>query len=139
MQRPRPSCLVLASILIAKSLSAQAVTGSISGTIIDPSGAAVGGVQIEITNLETELRRTAANLDNGTYTVAQLPPGTYDVLIQKPGFANQVQRGVRLLVKSKPDSRFQALTFVCIPEYRGHSGSPGPRDYFRNFGESCGA
>jgi len=98
MQRPRPSCLVLASILIAKSLSAQAVTGSISGTIIDPSGAAVGGVQIEITNLETELRRTATNLDNGIYTVAQLPPGTYDVLIQKPGFANQVQRGVRLLV-----------------------------------------
>ena len=91
-------CLPLAFIFLATFLPAQTTTGSINGTILDPSGSAVGGVQVEVVNRDTDLHRTATSSDNGTYTVPQLPPGMYDLSIQKPGFASETHRSIQLLV-----------------------------------------
>jgi hypothetical protein len=94
----RLSRLILAVSLLAGYLPAQTTTGSITGSILDPSGAAVGGVHLEIVNSDTQLHRSATSSDNGSYTVAQLAPGTYDVSIEKAGFASEIHRGIRLLV-----------------------------------------
>ncbi len=79
--------LALAASVFAALSLAQTTNGSMNGTVTDPSGSAVGGVQIQVTNKDTGVQRTATTLDNGTYTVPQLPPGTYDITVQKSGFA----------------------------------------------------
>jgi hypothetical protein len=101
MQFRRLSCLLLAVLFWTAYLPAQTVTGSINGTVLDPSGAAVGAVQVEAVNTGTGLRRTAASSDSGTYTIAQLPPGIYDISVEKPGFAKETHRNLQLLVKSE--------------------------------------
>ncbi len=62
---------------------AQELTGSIEGTVTDPNGAVVPGVEVTITNRavggSTGFRRTVTTDQNGFYRVQQVPPGTYDV------------------------------------------------------------
>jgi Carboxypeptidase regulatory-like domain/TonB dependent receptor-like, beta-barrel len=94
----RLSSLAIFLLFAVKSLVSQTTTGSINGTVLDPSGAGVGGVEVEVTSPGTGLKRTAASTDSGTYTVPQLPPGTYDVTVTKAGFATETHREVQLLV-----------------------------------------
>ncbi|MGE3466938.1 MAG: carboxypeptidase regulatory-like domain-containing protein, partial [Pyrinomonadaceae bacterium] len=64
---------------------AQETTGSIEGTIVDPAGAVVPGVEVTITNRSTTgaasvgFRRTATTDDNGFFRVQQIPPGVYNI------------------------------------------------------------
>jgi hypothetical protein len=60
---------------------AQELTGSIEGTVTDPNGAVVPGVEVTITSAAgaTGFRRTATTDQNGFYRVQQVPPGNYNV------------------------------------------------------------
>lgn len=82
----------------AVPLAAQTVTGSINGTVVDPSGSIIPGAAVEVTNQTTGLKRSAVSSDLGTFTVPQLPPGQYTVNVSKPGFATQARKEVQLLV-----------------------------------------
>ena len=94
----RLSCLVaLASSLTSLALC-QTTNGTIGGTVTDPSGGAVGGVQVNISSKDTGFQRSTTTQENGGYTLPQLPPGTYDLSIQKAGFASESRPGVQLLV-----------------------------------------
>ncbi len=66
----------------------QEVTASITGTVTDPSGAAVQGATVTATSEERGLTYTAVTNDSGLYRIAQLPVGTYSLKIEKPGFAS---------------------------------------------------
>src|SRR5579884_1572772 len=94
----RLSCLAIAFSGLVSISNGQTTNGSINGTITDPSGSAVGGVQVQVTNKQTGLQRSAMSGDNGAYTIPQLPPGTYDMTVQKAGFATESRPGVQLLV-----------------------------------------
>ena len=76
----------------------QTTSGSIAGTITDPGKASVGGAQVQATHKDTGLVRSATSLENGTYVIPQLPPGTYDMTVEKVGFAKQERHDVQLLV-----------------------------------------
>src|SRR4029077_16319455 len=74
-------------------------TGSIQGTITDPSGAAVPGATISITNKATSQAISTGTTSSGTYTSGALVPGDYTVRVEAPGFkaltaAVSVQVGV---------------------------------------------
>lgn len=59
---------------------AQELTGTIEGTVTDPNGAVVPGVELTITSRATAgFRRTATTDQNGFYRVQQVPPGNYTV------------------------------------------------------------
>lgn len=62
---------------------AQELTGSIEGTVADPNGAVVPGVEVTITSRadtgSAGFRRTVTTDQNGFYRVQQVPPGTYNV------------------------------------------------------------
>ena len=118
---------VLALSALVSICVGQTTNGSINGTVTDPSGSAVGGVQIEISNKDTGLQRTATSLDNGTYTAPQLPPGTYDVTIQKAGFAKQDRPGVQLLVNQNATLDF-TLTVAAVSETVEVTGAPPQLD-----------
>jgi len=89
---------VLSAALLAGVALGQTTNGSIAGTITDPGGASVAGVKVEATNKGTGLQRSATSTENGTYLIPQLPPGTYDLTVEKAGFAKGDRHDVLLLV-----------------------------------------
>ena len=64
----------------------QGITGSINGRVTDSSGAPVAGATVTILQIDTNRIHTVTTSDVGSYTVAQLPPGNYNITIEKAGF-----------------------------------------------------
>ncbi len=121
----RLSCLGAIVSFCVASLVAQTTNGSINGTVTDPSGSAVGGVQVQVSSADTGLQRTATTLDNGTYTLPQLPPGNYELTIQKAGFATEDRKGIQLLVNQAATIDFK-LTVAAVSETVEVTGAPPP-------------
>jgi Carboxypeptidase regulatory-like domain len=88
--------LACALLLAALSCAAQTITSSIVGTVTDPSGAVIPGVAITVKNIETGIQTTATTDNVGNYTVAQLPPGRYEVNAEMTGFKKFVRQNVTL-------------------------------------------
>ena len=65
---------------------AQTFRGSIQGTIMDSSGAAVPGAQVKVFSASTGLQRTLTGNEQGEYVASELPLGTYSVTVEKKGF-----------------------------------------------------
>jgi len=69
---------------------AQQTLGSLNGTVTDASGAVVQKAKVTIRNAATNLTITAESKDDGSFTVVDLPIGTYEVTFSKPGFQKAV-------------------------------------------------
>ncbi len=79
--------------------SAQEVTGSISGTITDPSGATMKGATVTVTNTDRgQVLRTVTTNSAGFYTATSLPIGTYTVKVTAGGFKTEEVTGLVLHV-----------------------------------------
>jgi hypothetical protein len=76
----------------------QTPTGEFTGRVTDPSGAAVAGAKITVTDLATGVERQTESNDTGNYTVPLLPPGKYQLTAQKEGFRPMTQSGYTLNV-----------------------------------------
>ena len=87
-------CGVLVSF--ACSAAAQQITGSIRGTIVDPTGAAVQQVSVSALQNETGLSRSAVTNRSGEYILLELPVGHYSLQAQAKGFKTYVQQGIVL-------------------------------------------
>src|SRR5215831_8343663 len=75
-----------------------AVTGTISGFVRDPSGAAVPGVNVTAKMVEQQISRTVQTNSEGYYTLVAMPAGTYEITFEITGFQKQVRSGVPLTV-----------------------------------------
>ena len=64
----------------------QSTYGSITGSVTDPSGAAVGGANVTLTNTGTSEKHAQTTSDQGTYSFVNVIPGAYRIDIEKPGF-----------------------------------------------------
>lgn len=90
-----PAVMALAvSTLIAVPRAAAQADASIRGTVRDASGGAVPEASVQIKNVETGAERHQFTDENGGYSAATLPPGTYDVTAEKAGFRNGTHRGI---------------------------------------------
>ncbi len=96
--------VVLLSCLGA--LSAQTISGRISGTVIDPSGAAVPGAKVTVTNTDTQLVRNMNTDDKGFYVSDNLPIGPYSVLVDQTGFKSAQQTGLFLAADGHVTANF---------------------------------
>lgn len=97
-------------LLLCTSLSyGQGMTGAIFGTVTDPSGAAVVGAQVSVTEVATNFSRMTASDASGHYLVQYLPPGTYRVEATAAGFKKFVQAGIVLELdrRARVDVRFE--------------------------------
>jgi hypothetical protein len=74
------------------------VTGSISGAVIDSSGAGIPRASLTITELDTGLMRSLTADDRGSYRALALPVGHYEVKAEQPGFRTAVRTGIVLVV-----------------------------------------
>ena len=61
-------------------------TGTVAGTVVDPSGAAVVEATVTLIDPSTNAKRSAPTNDTGRYFFANVPPATYSVTVAKAGF-----------------------------------------------------
>jgi hypothetical protein len=86
-------CALLACAFAAITARAQFRAG-IQGTVTDPSGAAVPGATVTVTNKQTNIARRTMTTRSGVYAVSGLTPGEYRIRVEKPGFKAQVLENV---------------------------------------------
>ena len=80
----------------AAFLMAQTNRGSINGTVKDSSGAIVPGATVVVTNAGTNEIRRLKTTSTGAFTVADLEPVTYNILVEAPGFKKEQVEGVKV-------------------------------------------
>src|SRR2546426_2668876 len=76
----------------------QNFSAAISGFVRDSTGAVIPGTTVTAKHSETGLTRTVQTSEEGSYTMPQLPVGSYEMTAEKPGFKAQVRRGITLVV-----------------------------------------
>jgi hypothetical protein len=85
-----------AALVVPPPASAQALYGSITGTVTDQSGAAIPGATVTATNTGTGLKVDAVTAADGSYTFRNLLPGVYDLGASLQGFRELKQTGLRV-------------------------------------------
>jgi hypothetical protein len=100
----RMAAAVLVCVALAawpRGSEAQAVTGTILGTVVDSTGAIVEGAKVTITNSGTGLTRTVTTDKLGEYTAPSLPTGNYVVTAEMTGFKIAALSGIELGVDQR--------------------------------------
>ncbi|MDQ1474565.1 MAG: hypothetical protein QOJ99_6045, partial [Bryobacterales bacterium] len=93
--------LLLILILASAPAQAQVASAELSGTVVDPTGAAVPNVTVRATNVGTNREQTATTDAAGNYLIPQLPPASYTVKVEAPGFRTLVRSGIVLQVNQQ--------------------------------------
>src|SRR5262245_21595857 len=75
-----------ALLLVAISANAQTSRGTVTGTVLDPTGAVVSGANITLTGVETGVRLSTKSNDVGVYRFDAVDPGAYDLTVSLSGF-----------------------------------------------------
>jgi len=79
ISKPHRFALVLALLLAGPAAQAQTTLATITGSVADPTGAAIAGATVEATHLATGYRYQAVSNELGQYTLSQLREGDYEV------------------------------------------------------------
>jgi hypothetical protein len=90
--------LAVLVFLVATPALAQKITGTIRGTVSDPTGAVIQGAKVTVTNEGTGLTRSMTTTEAGIYSFAELPVGSYKVQVEHSGFKSEVRTNVVLNV-----------------------------------------
>src|SRR5579883_2836718 len=78
--------LIFSTLSISPYLWSQEVTGTITGTVTDPQGAAVAGATVTATDTDRGTTRTATTNSGGVFTLTRMPVGNYSVKASASGF-----------------------------------------------------
>lgn len=92
---------VLTMGLVAAGAVAQVNVGSISGTVYDPSNAAVPNAKVVLVNVDTGVTLTSNSTGAGNYLFAPLQPGNYKITVEASGFKTIERPGITLQVAEK--------------------------------------
>src|SRR5436309_830945 len=114
MQRNRIPLYLLGLLLLLGAsgftIRAQAVYGSISGTVTDPSGAVVPGATVTITDIDRKTTDSVTTNESGLFVKDRLLPGHYEVKIEAQGFKQKLFSSVvvNLDAQTKVDAALEA-------------------------------
>ena len=98
-----PIVFALLVTLAPSSSPAQAVYGSVFGTVTDNSGAALAGVTITVTDVSKGTSVTIQTSDTGLYRIQHLIPDTYSVQAEGTGFSKSVVNNVVVYADTSPE------------------------------------
>jgi hypothetical protein len=98
MRTGTAATLGMAAMLSAHPALAQRITGSLVGTVRDPSGAVLPGVTVGVTGEKIVGTRSTVTNESGFYRFIGLPPGSYDLRFRLPGFASLRREAIRVSV-----------------------------------------
>jgi hypothetical protein len=97
MKRFTRNLATLFLLLVAVACAyTQTSNGTLTGTVTDPSGAAIVGASVSIQSVETGAVRAAQTINNGTYRIDSILPGTYAVTVKAAGFAETVVKNLTI-------------------------------------------
>src|SRR5271166_2924245 len=97
----RARIILMFVLLAAVSLSAQTFRGTILGTVTDAQGSVVSGAKVTVKNVATGLERSTETSADGSYSLPELPAGTYNVTVTQTGFQTFVATGVSVDVATE--------------------------------------
>lgn len=86
--------LAFLCLAITPRLAAQAVSGTIVGTVIDPSGAAIPNAQVKIVLVGQDTTYSTVTNESGNYTQPTLPSGTYTITVVVQGFKTETRQNI---------------------------------------------
>jgi Carboxypeptidase regulatory-like domain/TonB-dependent Receptor Plug Domain len=89
-------CVALFLSLLATIAPAQEVTGSISGSVTDPTGSAISGAAVKLINEQTAASRTVESDAEGNFTFAAVLPGIYTISAEHAGFKKFQKQQIEL-------------------------------------------
>src|SRR5712664_4455893 len=101
----RLGALVLMLCGLTCAVNAQ-VTAGVKATVTDATGATVAGAKVVVKGTAVGIERTTETNTEGEYEVPALPPGSYEVQVQKSGFGAQVAKDVVLQVSQNTLQNF---------------------------------
>ena len=115
---------ILSILLLPGIADAQLTTGTVQGTVQDPSGAIVPGVEMALLNVDTNLTLTQHTNDVGTYVFSNVPPGTYRLRAILDGFKTadttglvvEVNRNTVVNVKIEPGDLKESVQVVAAAD-----------------------
>ncbi len=99
------ACLLL--VFSSSGLRAQSTTASLTGRVIDPSKALIYGARIAGINTATNFRYETTSNPSGEYHLTNLPPGLYELEVEKTGFKKLINPDVILHVQDALEIDFQ--------------------------------
>ena len=79
--------LLVAVLTLACAANAQTSRGTVTGTVLDPTGAVIAGASVTLTRVETGVRLSTNSNDAGVYRFDAVDLGTYDLTVSLPGFS----------------------------------------------------
>jgi hypothetical protein len=98
MSMKTTASILAALALFAVVAAAQESRGTITGRVMDSSGAVVAGAEVRATSRETNTASTTRSNESGSYTIPYLLPGTYDLAATFSGFKKLDRSGIELRV-----------------------------------------
>lgn len=100
---------VTLGLMCAATALAQSDRGSITGTVTDSTGGVVPGASVVAANPQTGTRYETVTTSTGSYTLPQVPVGTYNLTIELTGFGRFHQAGIRIYVaqSARVDAKLQ--------------------------------
>ncbi len=88
---------VLVALVLAGAAFGQGISrGTITGSVSDPTGAVIPGVEVTVENSATGESRVVESNESGVYVVSAIPAGSYSVTAELAGFQRQVLRDIVL-------------------------------------------
>lgn len=87
-------CFFFGAFLFAVAASGQSITGSVTGVVRDPSGAAVAGAEVRLTNVGTGITQRTTSDETGGYRFLLLPSGSYRIEVSRSGFKTFRRDGI---------------------------------------------
>src|SRR5215475_8036981 len=89
--------LVIAAVMAPSMMAQSLISGDLTGTVTDPSGAVVSGATVTLQSSSTGATRNSTTGANGTYRFSLLAPGSYLVTVTASGFSKaQTQTAVNI-------------------------------------------
>jgi len=123
-RRTRDLVAVVTCLLLAASLAAQiGGSGTIKGTVFDPSGAVVPSAAVTAINVATGVETRRESTAAGLYVIAPLPAGTYKITVTASGFRTTVQEHVvvdalstvEMNLKLEVGAPVESITVIAAP------------------------
>ena len=95
-------CAFAAALVFSTSSYAQAVYGSIYGTVTDATGAVIPNATITVTDVSKGTSVVVKSNESGEYQVQHLIPDTYDVKVEMNGFTTFIANGIQVAADTSP-------------------------------------
>src|SRR5579862_3773937 len=88
------TCLIAIGLLILPAIAQAQTTGTIRGSVKDPSGAVIPGAPVTATTIGTDTTRSATTDADGTFEFVEMPVAHYTISIEAPGFKKFIAKDV---------------------------------------------